>query len=740
MKRLYSCILAIAALIFCMAACDEQDNAKTTKAEGINKVGLPWYKTTYRWAQTNFTEDDPVKADLDFWRAQWKRTKTQGVIINCGGIVAYYPSDYGLQYRAKYLGEQDFFKRVSDAAREEGIVVIARMDINRATEEFYNAHPDWFCRDKDGKPITSNGRYFSCINSDYYKEFIPQVLEEIIEKYHPAGFTDNSWKGLGRNTICYCDNCKEKFHAETGHSLPESVSWDDPVYREWVRWGYECRIANWDLFNEVTQKAGGDDCLWFGMLHGDPTSDNFADLKSLLSRSKFVFSDHQSREGTGFEQNAVNGSLLRLASSDEQVIVPESMANYVRGGRTFRLAANPKEETRLWMISGMAGGISPWFHHVGGGQNDSRQFETPVPVFQWHADNEEYLYDRTDMANVGVVWNQQNTIFYGRDQNRERVGYPWKGVTQALSRYRIPFIPVNAQDINKYSDRLKTLILPDIAVLSDEEIDAVCSFVNNGGNIVVSGITATLDADGLPSGNRKLWNLLGLRLTGEKKGVFGNTSSSWENYAAHSYFRLPEKRHEIFESFENTTILPFGGGLNVVESTGNLKPLASFIPPFPIYPPEFSWIPAEEPDTYPLYAGTLPGGGRAVYFAADVDRCYGRANLPDHGVLLTNAIRWASNGTLPLSLKGPGYIDCKLYRQDDRVILHLVNLSGTNRDGYVDEFYPTGPYKVTIDKMGLSPKTARKTVDAGNAPLKTSNGKIEITIDAITDFEMVVIE
>ena len=41
------------------------------------------------------------------------------------------------------------------------------------------------------------------------------------------------------------------------------------------------------------------------------------------------------------------------------------------------------------------------------------------------------------------------------------------------------------------------------------------------------------------TGNRKLWNLLGLRLTGEKKGIFGNASSNWENYAAHKYFRLP---------------------------------------------------------------------------------------------------------------------------------------------------------------------------------------------------------
>ena len=739
MKKIPAFIAIIVIVSCCFISCDTQTVKSPESPVAQADSDLPWYKTTYRWAQTNFTEDDPVKADIEFWRQQWRRTKTQGVIINCGGIVAYYPSNLELQYRAKYLGDRDFYKQVSDAAREEGLVVVARMDINRATKEFYEVHPDWFCRRKNGEPILSNDRYFSCINSDYYKVFIPQVLEEIIERYHPAGFTDNSWKGLERNTICYCDNCKTKFKAQRGLDLPQAVSWDDPVYREWVRWGYECRMENWDLFNEVTKRAGGDDCLWFGMVHADPASGSFNDLKAILSRSQLVFNDHQSRESAGFEQNVVNGTLLRLAS-EEQVLAPESMANYVRGNRTFRLATNPKEETRLWMIAGIAGGISPWFHHVGGGQNDSRQFETPVPIFQWHADNEQYLYNRTDLSNVAIVWSQPNADFYGRNEVRERVSLPWKGFCMALSRYRIPFLPVNVQDIAKYAPRIKTLILPDIAVMTDEEIDMVCDFVNKGGNIIVTGMTATLDWDGQPSGNDKLWRQLGLAHTGVNKGAIGATNAGWEAAGAHNYLRLPGDRHEILAGFENTTMLPFGGGIRVVNSQGNLKPLLSYIPPFPIYPPEFSWIPEEEPNTYPLFAGTLPGGGRAVYFAGDIDRCYGRALLPDHGILLANAVQWAANGTLPLALDGPGHIDCKLYRQDNRMIVHLVNLTGSNRTGYLDEFVPVGPYTLTLDAQDIKPKSAYMTVQKKKAPFKVQGGKVSVSIDQITDFEMLVIE
>ena len=62
---------------------------------------LPWYRRTLRWGQTNITEIDPTRYDIGWWRKQWKRTHTQGVIINAGGIVAYYPSRVPLHRQAQ---------------------------------------------------------------------------------------------------------------------------------------------------------------------------------------------------------------------------------------------------------------------------------------------------------------------------------------------------------------------------------------------------------------------------------------------------------------------------------------------------------------------------------------------------------------------------------------------------------------------------------------------------------------
>lgn len=107
----------------------------------------PWYEWAHRWMQVNSVENDPHDCDLEVWRKYWRDNGIQGTIINAAGTVAYYPSSNPYQYRAKFLGNRDYFADFSQMAREEGLVVIARMDSNQATQELYDVHPDWFCKD-----------------------------------------------------------------------------------------------------------------------------------------------------------------------------------------------------------------------------------------------------------------------------------------------------------------------------------------------------------------------------------------------------------------------------------------------------------------------------------------------------------------------------------------------------------------------------------------------------------------
>src|ERR1017187_8330363 len=158
-------------------------------------AGVPWYRRACRWGQTNITERDPVRYDISWWREYWKRTQVLGVIINAGGIVAYYPSKFPLHHRAEFLNGRDLYGELDAAAQQASLAVLARMDCNRTAGDFYQALPDWCARQASGEPHRAEDKYLTCVNSPYYDEYIPGVLREIIERSHPEGFADNSWSG-----------------------------------------------------------------------------------------------------------------------------------------------------------------------------------------------------------------------------------------------------------------------------------------------------------------------------------------------------------------------------------------------------------------------------------------------------------------------------------------------------------------------------------------------------------------
>lgn len=722
---------------------------------GIDQT-VPWYRRTLRWGQTNLNELDPTRYDGEWWREHWRRTRVQGLVVNAGGIVAYYPSRYALHYRAEHLGDRDLFGEIVATAREEGLAILARMDSNRALPEFYRAHPDWFAVNAEGQPSITQGRYQACVNSPYYREYLPGVLREIIDLYHPEGFTDNSWTGLGRRWICHCPHCVKKFGRETGLDLPRVVDWADPVYRRWIQWSYACRTEIWELNNQVCREQGGPDCLWLGMVNGDPIYSHlsFCDLKAVGARAEMLMSDQQSRKETGFEQNAVSGKLLHGVVGWDKVI-PESMATYVRGEQAFRKAANPPLETRKWMVEGFAGGISPWWHHIGAHQWDRRQFHTAEPLMRWHEANERYLYNRQPVANVGLLWSHENIDFYGRDDPHSRVLHPWHGYTTALTRARIPYLPVHADHIGREGDRLDVLILPELAAMSDAQCQAVRRHVEGGGSVVASANSGRYDEWGEPrsgsgSAGLALDELLGIRHTGVRLGIEGRPSSDWEVHSGHTYLRLPpaggssdaSARHPIVAGFDETDILAFGGTLQQVELLSGARAVATYIPAFPIYPPEFSWMRAPASGAPAIVVREHPAGGRVVYLAADVDRCYGRRGLPDHGDLLANAVRWAACDTFPLRVEGPGYVDGHLYRQQGRLILHLINLSGCNAwPAYLEEHLPAGPLHVSVRLEGdLMPTSAQLRVSETPVDLHIGGGWATVELPTLVDHELILFE
>lgn len=716
-----------------------------------NGEKLPWYKRAYRWGQTNITEKDPERYDIGWWRQFWKRTEVQAVIINAGGIVAYYPSKFPLHYRAQFLNGRDLYGELVKAAHGDGIFVMARMDSNRTTEDFFRAHPDWFTRDRNGNPYRAADKYVTCINSAYYDEYLPAVLKEIIERSHPEGITDNSWAGMGRENICYCDNCRRRFQASEKLDLPRQADWNDRAYRRWILWNYRRRIEVWELNNRTTQSAGGADCIWSGMNSGSVSTQarSFRDLREIAKRAQIMMLDHQRRDDdTGFQQNGDTGKRVHALMGWDR-LAPESMAMYQSGPGYFRLASKTPAEARMWMIAGLAGGIQPWWHHIAAYHEDRRMYRTAEPVMRWVKANQDVLVNREPVASVGIVWSQRNTDFYGRDNAGELVDAPYSGFMHALVRARIPYLPVHADDVER-SD-VAALILPNVGSLSDGQCAAVRRFVDRGGSLLATGVSSFYDEWGDARSDFGLADVLGVHVVAPPVAP--------RRGEIHTYLRLlPElrarvdgpragdepaiarERHEVLRGFEETDILPFGGQLQALRVDDGAMVLLTFVPEFPTYPPETSWM--REPKTdIPGLVLRERGRARVAYLAADLDRRYARQHLSDHGDLLANAVRWIAGDSIPIRIIGPGFLDCHLYRQGARLIAHIVNLTsaGTWR-APAEEFIPVGPLQVRVKlPTGMNVRSVKTLVQTGAPNFTVERGVARFELGSVREHEVIVL-
>ena len=743
-------------------------SAQTAGAAGRQ----PWYRTAKRWGQVNITEDDG-NMDIGFWRRYWKDTGTQAMILNAGGVVAYYPTRIPYHRKALTLGNRDLFGELVKACREDGVVCVARMT-NLPTPELEKAHPEWMVLDADGKR-TGQG----CMNGGFSHEFITAIIREIAGTYRPAGFSVNGGGGLNYD-LCYCQVCTPLFRQMTGKDLPRAKNWDDPVYREWVLWNEGQAMAMMNRYRAAAREAGGPDCIWVGQNGGSLTARS---MVGILSATPIAMHDHQARsDASGFQQNPEAGKLTHSILGWDKIAI-EAQAIYGP-----RLVTKPAPEAQMWMYEGLAGGLSPWWHTVSAHHHDKRRYATVPPVLHWAKANQEYLHDRTPVASVGLVWSEENNVFYGRDDVNGNVEAPWRGVVNALVRARNPFTVIHADRIDRDAAGLSALVLANLAAMSDSQVASVRRFVQAGGGLFASGDSSLHDRFGDVRPDYALADLFGAhwiagtrpntnyavpvadrrgggRTGMEVSGPAGTRAmaSGQRPVGVNTYLRFtPElrrnvaysphpgdepavppgaSRHPVLKGFDETDVIFFGGMVPRLRTDANARVLATFVPESPVLQAENAWWRTPKTDIQALIVHTLPNGARVVFMPADIDRQYASDNLPDHGELIANAIRWAARDSVPLEIEGRGLLDCNLYSQPRRMVLHMANLvSAATWRAPIEEFVPVGPYKVRVKLVGdVAGRDVKLLVSGQSAGVTTANGWAEFTVPSIASHEVAVI-
>jgi hypothetical protein len=257
------------------------------------------------------------------------------------------------------------------------------------------------------------------------------------------------------------------------------------------------------------------------------------------------------------------------------------------------------------------------------------------------------------------------------------------------------------------------------------------------------------------------------REAGPPKAEAKTSESNWENPVLHNYLRIEEPAHQIFAGFEKTATLPMGGIRHEIAPGApgaGTRVLATYIPPYPIYPPEFAWTNTKRTDEAVITEYRNPAGGKAIYAAWDLDSSYGRAAHPDHGNLISNIVEYLLDHKLPVRVSCDAYIDFKCYWQNKdhsvtadvpgsgrRLIIHLVNGNHTGFDqGYAEEIIPVGPVTITVDTRSIhalknfQPGGLSITVDEDTGvldkPSIVENGDLfALTLDKLRVHQLIII-
>jgi hypothetical protein len=686
-----------------------------------------------RWAQLTLVEDDPGQFDLAFWLDYFRRTHSDAACLSAGGCVAYYPTEIPLHHRSSYLGDRDAFGALVAGCRKLGMVVLARTDPHATYDDVHEAHPDWIAVDAGGRPRrhwASPEMWVTCALGLYNFEFMTAVHREIMTRYRVDGIFINRWAGSG---MCYCTHCRTSFRAATGHELPRTDDPHDPARRAYILWHQQRLFELWRLWDAEVRAIHPESCV-IPNAGGGATS--ALDMATIGALAPTLFADRQARSGV--IPPWANG---KTAKEYRAVMGKKPIGGIFSMGveETYRWkdSVQSPAEVRIWVADGVANGLRPWFTKFSGTLRDRRWLGVIEDLYGWHHKVERYLRNEANLARVALVYSQQTAWFHGGPRARQTVEEPALGWYQALVEARIPFEMVHDRLLDAaHLDPFQTLILPNIAALSDEQCRQLRAFVERGGGLVATYETSLYDEWGTRRNDFGLADLFGVSARGPAQGPMRN-----------AYLRLEDdprtgRRHPLLAGLDDAPRIIHGTyRLDVDPRRPFPNPPLTLIPSYPDLPMEKVYPRTPKTDVAEVYLGEL-GPGRVVYFPWDIDRIFWEILAVDHGTLLRNAVRWATNEEPPVQVTGPGVLDVTVWRQADSMTVHLVNLTNPMMmKGPFRELIPIGEQQVTVRlPEGVTARKVQLLVADRSLPVQQDGPHLSATVPSIRDHEVVAID
>jgi len=470
--------------IFCvilMSHCSKKKSSAETSVGGWPDSIAWWKHNNLRVIQTNLPayegglNADSLVADLNYFSANT-------LIINAGGIMAFYPTRLDCQYTNPYMNAT-MLGDVIKKCHENNIRVIVRFDFSRAHKSIFEQHPDWFYLSPKGERIINDDMYVVSINAPYEQECLFKIVDEVISTYPVDGIfinmpgyqTRNAYVGIYHGIDQNPYDAKRFKEFSNGMSLPREENSQDPVYQKYLEFKEH-------TINDLMQR-----------LHKlvKSKSEQIAICTYLDEYVDIIRHESQTNTLPYWPYNA-SDNVSNTAHSYPHHIV--SNASIQQISFQSRYNAIEPEEIAIRLYENIANGSGLDLSLMGDFQDyeDERNYPVIRDVYAYHKKHEAYFGNYISPAQV-LVLSPGN--WPGGDAAQE-----YRGIQLMLKEAHIQFDIIESDRIAALKGRLdkyRLIILPGVAEMDSASLIALNDLVAKGANVLATNRTLVNNPKGL---------------------------------------------------------------------------------------------------------------------------------------------------------------------------------------------------------------------------------------------------
>lgn len=675
---------------------------------------LPWWKkNNLRVIQTNLPAYEAATLHPDSLLKDLKACSANTLLINAGGIMAFYPTKLPFHYTNPYM-KGNMLKDVIERCHRNGIKVIVRFDFSRVHESIFKAHPDWCYISPKGERIINTDMYVVSINAPYVQDCAFKIIEEVIDNYGIDGIflnmpgyqVNNPYEGKYHG-IDQNEYDKKRFAEYSGgQALPTEENKADAVFQKYLAFK-KFTVEDWSKRLHALVKSKSNQiaiCTYM---------DKYVDIIRHESQTNSLpYWPYSASDNVGNAANSFPDHII--SNSSIQQISFQSRYNAVE-----------PEEVSIRLYENIANGSGLDISMMGDmrGYEDERNYGVIRKIYAHHKKYEPYFGKYTSTAKVAVIapgaWPSGAPM------------QEYRGIQLMLREAHIPFDIVEDAQIEHLAAKIKKyglVILPDITYLSQASVQVLKEASRQGVHLIATNHTLFDNPDALR-------DLFGVKIINK-------------DHEGSGFYLTPDKK-EVFKRFDKQKMLFWKFNLGLYDMSGADKTFLPVLSKGRPGPPEI--IGGHEPTGYFGMSIKEHPSSKAVILPINLGRLYYIHGYEQHKNILLDAIDYIyPEAAKQLFTNAPERIEVivkeyirntpenHLKKTPEGLIIHLVNLTGFSGNTY---FAPLPVYQLTFKvPTSFKPKRVFTMVASKPVPYVWKNGYVELKLDKLEDFEGIVIE